>query len=368
MSRLQRLAAALILPFLSVVGFVIWQFFRGGKLPAAALSINLSGPAAEVYLDGQLAGKTPFYSDTLGAGEVDARIASWSSRLTLTPGALTAVKLEFGAADPLTSAQILWLEKSEESKISVVSRPEDATVTINGQGYGGTPLSSPLSPGTYSVSVSKPGYITVSVRCQVQPGYKLNASFKLKARAVPEKLEPMDLAPWGLAGREDSLTVYDFSTPNEELVGDAHSWVLGISQYYSTHPDLTPVSYFLTPRGKVLDSSGSEVSEEWVAANKLAIAYLGKKGEEPSPEAKDGLVKFVTGALGGTVRLKILPTGVGFLRVRSGPGTSYSEVTKVTPGEEYPFLEESSGWYKIKLPDGRVGWISGRWARKIESR
>ncbi|RJQ27487.1 PEGA domain-containing protein [Candidatus Parcubacteria bacterium] len=63
-----------------------------------------------------------------------------------------------------------------------------------------------------------------------------------------------------------------------------------------------------------------------------------------------------------TVRIKSTPTG--FLRVREGPGTSYKEIARVTPGDEYPYTEEQYGWIKITLDDESAGWISGAYAQK----
>jgi N-acetylmuramoyl-L-alanine amidase CwlA len=56
------------------------------------------------------------------------------------------------------------------------------------------------------------------------------------------------------------------------------------------------------------------------------------------------------------------PTGGNFtvkikvdLNVRKGPGTSYSVVTVVKPGEVFTIVEEKNGWGKLK---SGAGWIS----------
>lgn len=73
----------------------------------------------------------------------------------------------------------------------------------------------------------------------------------------------------------------------------------------------------------------------------------------------------VNGPAKPPVQVKIEATPTGFLRVRSGPGTSYSEVVRVKPGEVYEFLEEKSGWYKIKVSETISGWVSTQFATKI---
>lgn len=62
-----------------------------------------------------------------------------------------------------------------------------------------------------------------------------------------------------------------------------------------------------------------------------------------------------------TVTIKDTPTG--FLRVRSGPTLTATETAQVKPGEKYPYLDESDGWYKITIND-KEGWIAARYAEK----
>lgn len=61
-------------------------------------------------------------------------------------------------------------------------------------------------------------------------------------------------------------------------------------------------------------------------------------------------------------------TGVGFLRVRGEPSTLAPEVARVTPGEEYLFIEEDedTGWLLIEYEEGEQGWVSNQYAEKVE--
>ncbi|HKZ34914.1 MAG TPA: PEGA domain-containing protein [Patescibacteria group bacterium] len=65
-----------------------------------------------------------------------------------------------------------------------------------------------------------------------------------------------------------------------------------------------------------------------------------------------------------TLKVVILQTPNGFLRVRSGAGTTFPEVTRVKPTETFGYLEERGGWYKVQLPDGKEGWVSGEYSKK----
>jgi hypothetical protein len=57
-------------------------------------------------------------------------------------------------------------------------------------------------------------------------------------------------------------------------------------------------------------------------------------------------------------------TPTGFLRVRDSASLGGAEVAEVNPGEKYDLLDEQTGWYQIKLKDGKTGWISSQYATK----
>lgn len=66
----------------------------------------------------------------------------------------------------------------------------------------------------------------------------------------------------------------------------------------------------------------------------------------------------------GISKVTILQTPTGFLRVRDEPSLSGTEIAKVAPGDEFDLIDEKSGWFKIKLKDGKLGWISSQYAQK----
>lgn len=45
------------------------------------------------------------------------------------------------------------------------------------------------------------------------------------------------------------------------------------------------------------------------------------------------------------------------VNLRTGPGTTYAIIGTVVQGEQYPVVTEFGDWYKIRLEDGREGWI-----------
>jgi hypothetical protein len=63
-------------------------------------------------------------------------------------------------------------------------------------------------------------------------------------------------------------------------------------------------------------------------------------------------------------KVLILQTPTGFLRVRDQASLNGAEIGQVKPGETYALLDEQTGWYQIKLTNGKTGWISSQYAQK----
>ena len=63
-------------------------------------------------------------------------------------------------------------------------------------------------------------------------------------------------------------------------------------------------------------------------------------------------------------QVTILDTPTGYLRVRSSPSATASQVGTVNPGEKYDLVTSKSGWYQIKLKDGTLGWVSTTYAKE----
>lgn len=65
------------------------------------------------------------------------------------------------------------------------------------------------------------------------------------------------------------------------------------------------------------------------------------------------------------IMIKIKDTPTGFLRVRDEPSLGGKEIARVNPGDSFTFLEEQTGWYKIKLSDTTTGWVNSSYTEKI---
>ena len=67
------------------------------------------------------------------------------------------------------------------------------------------------------------------------------------------------------------------------------------------------------------------------------------------------------------VKVEILPTPNGFLRVRESSSTTSGEIARVNPKDQFILIEESEdkSWYKIEYQTGQFGWISSQYAKKL---
>lgn len=88
-----------------------------------------------------------------------------------------------------------------------------------------------------------------------------------------------------------------------------------------------------------------------------ALVFLGVNPQVSSPSATPTPTISVT-------KILILETPTGFLRVRKEPSIGSEQIGQVLPGEKYDLLDEQEGWYKIKLKDGTMGWVSSQYAQK----
>lgn len=105
-----------------------------------------------------------------------------------------------------------------------------------------------------------------------------------------------------------------------------------------------------------------------VEGHKLIVnATLGTEGdgdETTTPTPSVGPSGTIAPSPTEKETVTILDTPNGFLRVRSGAGTTFSEVTRVDSGKTFDILAEEEGWYQIQVDAETTGWISSQFAEK----
>lgn len=272
----------IVVIFLAVLVFGGYKLLSGGS-GVSGLKI-LSTPTASIFLNEKLIGKTPF-DDKYSSGEyilklipegISSQTVSWQGKINLNPQVLTYVNRELGTSELTSAGEILTLEKISQSQaqLAVTSQPDGATVILDGQEKGNTPLvATEVTLGDHEVAVSSPGFTTRTVRISAVTGFKLSASIQLA------------LAPGAEAVPTGTATASSLTTKTTEV---AKPYVL----------------------------------------------------------------------------IKDTPTG--FLRVRMEPSLSATEAAQVKPSEKYPYLDEKTGWFKIKYEGEKSGWVSASYAQKVE--
>jgi hypothetical protein len=68
----------------------------------------------------------------------------------------------------------------------------------------------------------------------------------------------------------------------------------------------------------------------------------------------------------GTTLITVVPANVAVIavdvaNVRSGPDLASSVISQLRYGTEVPILGQERDWYRVKLPDGREGYVAAGW-------
>lgn len=344
-----------------IVASLVAIVYLGGIFPKkAALSVNSDPEGQQVLLDGQEVGETPFFSDQLDQGEAVLRFGDFNQKIHLSPGALTVVDWVLGPSETFSAGEVVWFSSSSTgTELLVITKPA-GEVWLDGQLLGETPLSRALEQGEYDLEIKKEGYFSRQFKISVREGFRLNISANLALNPFPAQTK-------NLSSPHKDLTVLNLSSSQPLLSADPKLWVEGVIFWAQREESRSVPEFFLTADGTLYDSEGSEVSLSSLSktGEKHTLGYLGTDDAASLAAAARRTLNSMIAKLYPTLpKVQILETGVGFLRVRSGPGKSYAEIGRATPGEKYTHLGEQSGWFKIDF-HGRDGWVSGDYARKL---
>lgn len=190
------------------------KFFGGKSKKPGVLKIN-SNPTASIFLSDKHLGRTPYqeevdggtYSLKLVPETTVTSLASWQSSIKVTPGLLTFVNANLSESEFTSAVDVIWLEaiSSKTSEIGVTTEPDAASVAIDGELKGISPISLPnIAPGDHTMTITSPGYATRTVRVRTTAGFKVNAIVKLAL--APGVTEPKEATP------TSALTIPDGKT------------------------------------------------------------------------------------------------------------------------------------------------------------
>jgi len=374
-----------------VMGFFIYNYFTGG-FGRSAVQVELRNGKASVSVNGKDYGEVPVYTEDILTGDVEVKIRGetndYTTSLRPANSTLAIVSRDLGVSENFSSGQNIWMEKAfndSDSHISVISPlVEGVSVIVDGVEIGKAPtkfatkdLLKENEDNMYLITFRKDGYEEQQARVTAVPGYQLNIRADLFLIPIPKEYTT-------LSGLPEGVKFLNFSKVSNPGFMDKKSWAKAINYWIPTREKnvfgnfkIDKFNYFIADNGDVFNSDGNQIAaEEMKIESDHAIAYLGYEDKlELTDAAKASISKALNQEVeiteGGTdapatgVKVKIKPTGLGFLRVRATPSTSGTEIGRVNEGTEHNVIEEQNGWYKIKIEGDKEGWISGTYAERL---
>lgn len=254
--------------------------------------------------------------------------------------------LLFRFSDKITE---IVLGVKQTSGISVLSEPSDAIVYLNEKQVGQTPWGEKgLDIGDYLVKIEK-GKASWQGRVKLTGGTVTVVTRDIATDSASAAGEVLTL------DKGKGLTV--ISNPSDSLVEiDSQPYgktpitvdiKSGEHTILVSHQNYLPRSF----SADLPDNFNLTVSVD-LASTEADLTATAPPSSSPSSVTTQT----------PTVLVKQTPTG--FLRVRDKPNLNGKEIVQVKPGESLVLLEELKSWDKIRLSDGREGYVSSAYVEK----
>jgi len=190
----QKLVLLTIL-ILLFIGFIIVRFFILNQQNVYGRLKIISSPVTSIFIDNLAIGRTPF-EDKYKIGEYLIKLipegnatdtASWQGKIKIFKNSLTYVNRELGSSDISSAGEIFTTIKMEKSpknpnygEIYVETEPNGAIVNLDNDEKGvASVILSDVLKGDHELSVFMPGFFRRTQKINVEPGYRVNAFFKL---------------------------------------------------------------------------------------------------------------------------------------------------------------------------------------------
>lgn len=313
----RKLIFLFIILIIVIIVFVIYKVVSDQTPKLGALRIK-SDPSVTIFLDNKHIGRSN-YDDKVAEGEYTLKLtpettvtstSSWQGKIKVYRNLLTYINAQLGDSEFTSAVDVLWLEKitSKLSDLTVITNPDGASISIDGESKGISPVTIPnVESGDHTIIVMSPGFVTRTIKVKTTSGYKLIATIKmaLAAKSLEADLSATTSAIASVSGQIKSKII---PTPTINLK--------------------------ITPK-LILSGTISPTIKQNVLLP-----------EKPYIIIKD--------------------TPTVFLRVRSDASVNASESGRVKPGESYSIKDTKNGWYQILFDGINIGWVSGQYADKVE--
>ncbi len=305
--------------------FLLILFIVGAGIAAAVryfmqspkngrLSVK-SNSEATIYLDNVHIGRTPYDGEVM-EGEYTLKLTAeqpssdtaWQGKITVNPGTLTYVNADLGDSEFNSAVEVLWLEKisSKNSEISLVTNPDGASVTLDNEAKGISPVTlADISPGDHTLTVTSPGFDVRTINIKTTAGFRLLSFIKMalvRSDTVVEDDEPE-------------------ATDSSDLIDEAT-----VSAFPKTTVQTTPKST-VTPK-----PTKTTLEKPYITISDTPTGFLRVRDEATTGSAEVGRVE---------------------------PGDSFALLDTETDAK-------NTAWYKIEYEDEKMGWVSSQYADLFE--
>jgi hypothetical protein len=196
-----------------VSGIIIGRILQ----PRLGLLSIETNPNAEVFIDGENKGMTP-YEEEIKAGNVLLRLVPegnvstppYETTLTITPGVKTIVRRTLGSSVEDSSGIIVSFDKTnvKEAGLAIISEPDNANVLVDTNLHS-TPLKiDVIESGPHQIILNKFGYQELALEIQAELGHTV--TLRADLAQVQDELVLGDIGP---QTPEDKATVTIVNTP-----------------------------------------------------------------------------------------------------------------------------------------------------------
>ena len=231
-----------------------------------------------------------------------------------------------------------------------VESSQKTTVFLNNQQVGEAPFQDDTLPaGDYLITLKQPES-TLSAIVAWEGYAKLNpGTLTVVNREITDKKET---SSGEIIALEAGSGVTVISTPTDaEVMIDGE--VKGRTPV--TLPEITPGEHqFIISRDNFLKRSiRAKVLDDFRLVLTVDLAI-----------SEADLTKIPSIPITQTAQVVIKPTPTGFLRVREKSNINSKEIAQVKVGETLVLLEEIPNWNRVRLSDGKEGWVAGVYTEK----
>ena len=252
-------------------------------------------------------------------------------------------------------------KQNEYGKMKIISSPT-ASIFLNSTFIGKTPFEDKYKVGDYLLKLIPETTATDTASWNG----KINI-YKNSLTYVNRELGSSDIASAGEIFTTTKMTkkpknaesgeIYVETEPQGAIVtldGDEKGVAPALMENVSRgdHELSVFMPGFFRRTQKINVDSGFRVN----AAFKLAIDQSSSFAKEPDDKTKSASSSATTS---NKTYVTIRDNPQGLLRVRVDGAIDATESARIKPGEKYEFLEEKTGWFKIKYNDNKDGLVSG---------